>query len=135
MSNDAIRLVLAVVVGAHGVGHVLFAPLADSVMKLPASGHSWLLTGVLGDGPAQMVASGVAVLLVGLFLAGAYGIFAETDWWRPLLIVASVASAALIVAYWNGLPTSSAFFGLAFDAVVLVALLVLRWPTDAVVRG
>jgi hypothetical protein len=44
-----------------------------------------------------------------------------------------VVSIALIAMYWDGLPVSSAFFAVAFDAVVLVALLVLHWPSEATV--
>ena len=39
----------------------------------------------------------------------------------------------LIVVFWDGLPTSSAFFAVAFDTAVLVALLVLHWPSEATV--
>jgi hypothetical protein len=60
-------------------------------------------------------------------------VFTQASWWRPLLIAASAISICLIALYWGGLPTSSAFFALAFDALVLVALLVLQWPPEATV--
>jgi hypothetical protein len=133
MSNDLLRIVLAVVVLAHGIGHVLFAPLAFSAMRIPASGQSWLLTGTVGKGFTDVIATGVALGLVVAFSVGAYGVFTQATWWRPLLIAASAISIGLIALYWDGLPTSSAFFALAFDALVLVALLVLHWPSEAAV--
>ena len=133
MSNDLLRAVLAIVVLAHGIGHVLFAPMAYSAMRIPTSGQSWLLTGFLGKGLTDVLATGVALGLVVAFSVAAYGLFTQATWWRGLLVVASILSIGLIALFWDGLPTSSAFFAIAFDVLVLVALLVLRWPSEAAV--
>ena len=129
MPNDLLRWVLTITVLAHGIGHVLFMPLLAPAMRLDANGHSWLLTGLLGDTATRWLASALGAVVLAAFAAAAAGIFTETAWWRTIAIVGAVLSAALVVAMWDGLPTSSAFFALAFDAVVLVALLVVRWPS------
>jgi hypothetical protein len=133
MSNDLLRAVLAIVVLAHGIGHVLFAPMAYSAMRIPTSGQSWLLTGFLGKGLTDVLATAAALGLVVAFSVAAYGLFTQAAWWRGLLVVASILSIGLIALFWDGLPTSSAFFAIAFDVLVLVALLVLRWPSEATV--
>ena len=133
MSSELIRLTLGVVILGHGIGHVLFMPAAYGFMKLPANGHSWLLTSMLGDGITQLIATAVAVVAVALFTAGAYGLVVQAAWWRPVVIVGAVVSIALVAAFWDGFPTSSAFFAVAFDVIALVALLVVRWPSEGVV--
>jgi hypothetical protein len=42
-------------------------------------------------------------------------------------------SIAGIVLFWDGIATTSAIFALAFDAIVLVALLVVEWPSSEAV--
>lgn len=129
MSADVIRWIVAIVVIAHGIGHVLFMPLLNGAMRLQADGHSWLLTGVVGDGPTKGLATIVAGLIGVAFVVAGVGILGQTTWWRTLAIAASVASLVLIVAMWDGLPTSSAAFAVAFDVAVLIALLVVHWPS------
>lgn len=129
MSPDVVRWILAVVVFAHGVGHVLFAPMLAGAMKLDASGHSWLLTGVLGDGATRLVASLVAAVVTAAFIVAAGGIVLQAGWWRGVALGAAVASIVLVAAMWDGLPTGPASAAIAFDLAVLAALLLVHWPS------
>jgi hypothetical protein len=133
MSPEIIRWIVAVVVFSHGVGHLLFAPLLSGAMKLDASGHSWLMTGALGDGPTRAVASIVALAVLAAFVIVAGGVALQTTWWRGLAIAASVASIALVVIMWDGLPASPAAWAVAFDVVVLGALLLAHWPSSELI--
>ena len=133
MSNDVWRWVIALIVGVHGIGHILFMPVLAGSMRLQVSGHSWLLTGMLGDGPTKLIASLAGLVVVGLFLAGIGGLLAGLPWWRSVVIVASVVSIVLVLAMWDGIPTSSAFFALMADAVILIALVWAHWPSAGVV--
>lgn len=133
MSPEVIRWIVALAVLAHGIGHVLFMPLLAGTMKLDASWHSWLLTGLVGDGFTRVLATVAGGALVVAFVAAAGGIFAQTGWWRGAAIAASVASMVLVVVLWDGLPTGPAAAAFIFDAAILVALLVVRWPaTDLI---
>lgn len=133
MSPDVVRWVLAVIVFAHGVGHVLFAPMLAGAMKLDATSHSWLLTGLLGDGPTRALASLVAAVVTAAFVVAAGGIVLQTSWWRGLAIGAAIGSIALVVVMWDGLPTGPAAAALAFDVVVLAALLLIHWPSTELI--
>jgi hypothetical protein len=128
MSADVLRIVIGIAVVAHGVGHVLFMPPLNGVLRLDSNGHSWLLGGILSDGGTAILASVLASLAGVAFVATGVGIVLQTGWWRQLAILASVVSIVLVAAMWNGVPTSSAAFALAFDVVVLLALLVAHWP-------
>lgn len=132
MSSDWFRMLLVVIVGAHGIGHVLFMPLIMEPLGLSASGRSWLLTPVVGDGIVRIAATAVAgVVLVG-FIAASAGLLTRAPWWPTVAIASALASAALVLVMWGGLQESSAFFAFLFDGAVLVALLVAHWPSELI---
>ena len=133
MSPDVVRWIIALVLFAHGVGHVLFLPALAPVLRLDASGTSWLLDPIVGIGATRLVATLVAVVALLAFVLAAGGVLLQSPWWRSVAVGGAVASACLILAMWGGLQTSGAFSALAFDVVVLVALLVARWPSEAFV--
>jgi hypothetical protein len=73
-----------------------------------------------------------SVAVAGYLLAAlaVAGIGVRRDWWRPLVVVASVASATMLL----GLFSLPAVPGLAIDAVLVWAVLARSWqPTS--VRG
>ena len=71
----------------------------------------------------------VGGLAAAAFVAAGVGLIGLAAWWRVLAVGAAVLSMVVIVALWNGVPTSSAAFALAFDVVILVALVVVHWPS------
>ena len=131
LASDAGR---PVVVLAHGLGHVLF--LAPSLRVADWAGqtaHSWLLTGTLGDGIARGVGVVIWSATIALFVAGVAGWLADASWWRAATVAGSIVSIVGIVLFWDGLATGSAAMALAFDVVLLVALLVAHWPAGEAV--
>ena len=132
MSSDLFRTLLVVVVGAHGIGHVLFMPLIFEPLRLSPSGRSWLLTPVLGDSIVRVVATAVAAIVLVGFIAACAGFLSRAPWWPTAAIASALASAVLVLVMWGGVQESSAFFALLFDAAVLVALLVARWPSESI---
>jgi hypothetical protein len=127
-----LNLALAVVVVAHAIGHVLFlAPALRLVNWADQTGHSWLLTGIVGDPLTRAVAAAAWTATALLFLAGTYGFLTSQDWWRPVIVAAAVVSLAAIVVMWDGIATSSAFMAAAFDIAVIVAVAWARWPATS----
>jgi phosphoglycerol transferase MdoB-like AlkP superfamily enzyme len=133
MSPDLVRWIVGLAVLGHGVGHVLFMPVLSGAMKLESSGRSWLLTGILGDDLTRLVVSLVAGGVLAAFVIAAAGIVAQSGWWRSLVIGAAVVSLVLLAATWGGFVAGPATWAMAFDVVVLVALLVLNWPSRDVI--
>jgi hypothetical protein len=127
--SDALRIGVALLVLAHGVGHLLFlGPVVGLGNWAGQTGNSWILTDVLGNGAARAIAATVWSAVIVLFVAGVGGFFAGADWWRTVAVAAAFVSIGGIVVYWDGIYTSSAIFALAVDAVILGALLVAHWP-------
>jgi hypothetical protein len=129
-----LKLILAAVVLFHGIGHVLFlGPAIGAVDWAGQTGHSWALTGVLGDGPTRAVGAFLWIATIVLFVIGVAGFLTAQPWWVAVTVLASIASIAGIVLMWDGIATSSAAMALAVDVVILVALLVAHWPGSEIV--
>lgn len=124
-----LKLVLALVIAAHGIGHILFlTPLLGVANWGQQSDTSWLL----GAGGAARL---VGVILFGLalvgFLAAAVGLLGVTDWWRNVAIISAILSLAGTLLFFANPPSSSVIAATVFNALVLVLLVLVHWPTDA----
>lgn len=122
-----IRLLIAIVLFAHGVGHLLFVANSWGYWRGGEAGRSWLFSGLLGAGQAVEGIFGLLWLvpLVG-FVAVSWGYFTQQGWWPQLALASAGISLAMIVLWWGGINTSSAFFALVVDIVVIVVALRLR---------
>lgn len=130
-----LKLVIALVLLAHGVGHSMgILKVFNLATVNPAwHGDSWLLSGVAG----ATVTNAIGVLLwaasiVGFAaLAGVVMGWLPASWWAPLAIGSAVLSLAGIVLFPVAFPTVSTIGAVAIDLAVLAAVLWLRWtPAD-----
>jgi hypothetical protein len=116
----AVRIVVGVLLLAHGFVHLLY--LAPDVKEFSID-RSWLL-----PDPARrpvaialMLATVVAFALVALAVWGVPGL---ADVWPTLIILACLLSVALLVMYWN----SALAIGIAIDlALATVAITRPDW--------
>ena len=127
---DLLRIAVALVVFAHGVGHILFlGPVVGLGNWAGQTGQSWLLTGVLGESATRAIATLTWSAVIVLFIAGVGGFLVGAEWWRGVTVAAAALSIAGIVVFWGGLATSSAIFALIADVAILAGLLVVHWPS------
>lgn len=127
MSN-LLRLGIAIVVGAHGVGHVLFLVPLLGIADWGQPIQSWLLG---GGWLAKGVGSLIWLAAVVGFTAVAIGFFNMADWWRTVAIVAAAVSTLGLILFWATPVSSPILSALVFNLVVLGALLVFHWPPVA----
>jgi hypothetical protein len=123
-----LTVVLLTALAMHGIGHVLFFGPAIGLADW-GSGHSWLLTGTLGDGVARTIAGAIWVSAGALFLVGVAGFVRNDDWWRTATIAAAAISLIGTVVYCDGIKQPSGVAALIFNILVLGALVVARWPS------
>lgn len=123
-----LRVIIALAVSLHGVGHLLFTANAWGYWKTSEAGHARLFA-TIGGQTAEGAAGIVMLIPVASFLAVTWGYLAGQAWWRPLALSAAMLSIALVLLCWGSLNTSSALFAVAFDAAVIAAVL---WQARAV---
>jgi hypothetical protein len=126
-----LRVVIAIVLGAHGIGHIIGVAGGWAGSAWGGSSDSWVLTPVLGRSTG--IVEGLLWLLptVG-FLAAAGLLMAGADLWRPVALASAVVSLVAIALFPQQLTLGSLIGAIAVNVVVLVGLLV-GWPSaDAV---
>jgi hypothetical protein len=118
-----LRYLITLALFMHGIGHVLFLMNSWGLSRTDA-GRSWLFSGILGAGQTVEGIFGLLWLgpLIG-FLAVTWGYFTQQGWWPQLALASAALSLVLIVLWWGGINTSSAFFALVFDVAVIVVVL------------
>ena len=122
----AFRIVLAVILLLHGVGHGLgLLPLFGKRLSPSHSADSWVLGPMLGESRARLVGAAVWAMVIALFTVaalGAMGLFLPGQW-HQIAAAASILSLAGLALFWNALP-------LLFPnkvGVLIVDLGVLAW--------
>lgn len=128
MDPTILKLAVAGVVGAHGIGHVLgWMPAVGMATFAGVSGRSWALTGMVGEHAARVAAGLLFVVPTVGFAAAAVALLAGVPWWRQVAVASAVVSLGAIALYPQAFPTSSTIGAVAVDLVVLYAVLVAGW--------
>jgi hypothetical protein len=108
MSDSTLRVVFAIVLILHGVGHALALSAVFGVkLSETHSATSWLVTPVLGDALSRVVACLIWLSALVLFVGAGLGLggwIVPADWWWPLALSASVLSLVGLFIFWNALP-------------------------------
>lgn len=141
MGFKMIHYLLATFFIIHGLIHLMFEFyfLADPSTGeyFGWSGNSWLLTSILGDEVVQVVGQLLWVVIMIAFAFAGVAVLIKKEYWRKLVIVASTISLLTFILFWDGLSPDPNYFiaGPVLGAVMLVTLLVARWPPDELVFG
>jgi hypothetical protein len=123
-----LRLIFALALGMHGVGHVLFLANAWGYWK-PTAERASFFADVLHSGQALEGTLGLLWLVpLAGFVAATCGFIANDSRWAMLAFSSAVVSNVLLLVWWNGLNVSSAFFAILFNMVVMAGLLLQRQP-------
>ena len=130
-----LRLVIALVLLAHGIGHSMGLLQVFKVATVNPAWHgdSWLLTGVAG--PTLTNAFGVVLWALAIFgfaaLAAVVMGWLPGEWFQPLAIGSAVISLVGVLFFPMAFPVFSTIGAVAVDVAVLVAVLWMHWvPAD-----
>jgi hypothetical protein len=128
-----VRIVIALVLLAHGIGHSmgLLQMFKVAVVNPEWHGDSWLLSGA-GGGLTTFVGCVLwSVAMVGfIVLAGVVIGWLPISWFAPVAIAASVASLLGLALFPTAFPTYSTIGALVVDVVVLGAVWTHWLPSD-----
>jgi cytochrome c biogenesis protein CcdA len=125
-----LRVIVAIVIIGHGIGHVVgfLAPWTNSKLGFPEFAFNqspWLFPGeVLMQSAIGKVFGAIWLLSMVAFFGAALGLLARQEWWSTVAVIASILSLIVVVPWWNSftpgiMSKRSAVF---VDIVVLVAL-------------
>lgn len=127
-----LRIIISLVIGAHGIGHLIGVVGGWANSAWGGSSDSWLFTPALGR--ATTVLEGVLFLLPAIgFIGAALALIGGLEEWRPLAIASAVASLIVIGLFPQQLQPGSMFGAIVVNVAVIVGLLLLHWPTPEAV--
>ena len=133
MSGSTWRTILALIVMAHGIGHVLYLIPSLGIAQLGQSTESWLLTPVLGDRLTRLIGSVIWLAVVAGFAAAGVGLFGQHAWWRTLVVAAAGISLLGLALFVSKTDVQSQLCAGVMDAAILVSLLLIQWPSAELV--
>jgi hypothetical protein len=137
MSESTLKVLLAVVLMFHGVGHGLGILSAVGVkFTRTQSADSAVLENILGERANRIIGLCVWVIVAVCFILSGLGLlgFGLKGMWQPLAIFASILSLLGLVFYWNAFPLlfPHKIGAIAVDTGTIVCLLWLKWPSNIV---
>jgi hypothetical protein len=136
MSSTTLRIIIALVLLVHGIGHSMgIIPMLGRSTIETWNARSWLLTGLVGDTVSRVIGFILFTLAMIGFIAAAFGLMdwlVAHDTWRTLAIVSAVISMVAIVLFWNAFVMlfPNKIGAIAVNAAVLIGLLWADWPTE-----
>jgi hypothetical protein len=133
MTQQVWRILIGLAVAAHGVGHVYFLIPVLGIAQFGQEGRSWLLSPIANGAVVRPVGALVWAAATVALLGAGVGILTGHAWWRDIAVAGSLVSLLGIGLFVTGLPLNPAINPVIFDVVTLVALLVLKWPSAALI--
>ena len=118
------KYVVAIILLAHGIGHIMpFLAAWTPKMNPGFSGSSWLLSGNMSVTSPVGLAFGLLGLVALLgFVGGALGLLLHQGWWPQMTMAAAVISLVTILPWTSVWPTGSMIGAVLVDLAVLVTL-------------
>ena len=136
MSPKTLRIVIAVFLFVHAIGHIQGIVASLGVIKSDTwQVRSWLLDGVLGEKSSRTLALALFAVTVLGFLATAFaflGIGIPHEAWRALAIIFAIPSVLSLVFYWNAFAMFFNKIGaIGVNGWILIGLALMNWPSEA----
>ncbi len=128
------RRIIALLLVVHGLISSIFMFYFENPPEpgVGWNGTSWLLTGILDAGIVKALGTLLWGLTVLLFIVAGIMVFIMRKQWRLIDILASLVSLLAYILFWFGLEPvpENWILGPVISVVTLVALVVVRWPSD-----
>jgi hypothetical protein len=131
-----LRFIIGAFIVLHGLVHLLYFGQSWRLFELQPGmtwpDGSWTFSKLVGDEATRLLASICCVLAAIGFVAGGLGILVRQAWWRPLVVGSAAFSAVIFILFWDGgmqKLDDKGGIGLLINIAILVALLMLRWPS------
>lgn len=140
MSDHTIKLIVSGVLLLHGLSHGGALGALAWIRLRPGSStgawhaaRSWLVPTLPGDTATTLASALWIESLLGFVIAAMsfWGFLVPASVWQPLAVAAALVSASGIVLFFGTWPTFNTLAALGVNVAVLVAVVWLRWPSEA----
>jgi hypothetical protein len=129
-------IIIGIFLILHGLVHLLYFGQSRRLFELRPRmvwpDGSWVFSKLLGAETTRLLASISLILAAIGFVAGGLGIFTGQSWWRPVVVGSATFSTAIYILFWDGkfqaLDEKGAV-ALLINLAILVAVLILKWPS------
>jgi hypothetical protein len=119
-----IRIIVALILIAHGLGHSMGVLAAWTTVPYGLSNRPWLFSsGVLLDSATGRVWGLLWLAALVVTTAGGAGLLLHQDWWRTVAVAGAVLSLVAIGPWLGAMPLGSAIGAVVVDILVLAGLL------------
>ena len=141
MIGIILRVVIALILFGHGIGHVVgfLGSWTKSQLGFPDyafNQSSWLLPGnIVMQSTLGKVFGVIWLVSMGAFFVAAIGLLVRQSWWPTIAIIASITSMVAVLPWWNSFTPGimSKRSAVVVDIIVLAALLG-PWKNDLIAR-
>jgi hypothetical protein len=118
---DWLRIVLALFLVAHALGHLIWFLAAWTPLRAGVSEGSWLLPGevAIRDLGGKLLGL-VALVALGFLLGAAFAVLDGRESWRMVTVIGCVLSLVAVIPWWRRSPGITAFNASAADIGLLV---------------
>jgi apolipoprotein N-acyltransferase len=129
-----IKITFGIFLILHGLVHLLYFGQGMRLFELsgltwPDSG--WAFSRLLGQVGTRTVAGIACVVAVAVFITAGIAFFADTSWWRPLTMVATIFSTLIWVLFWDGRMqnlSGQGLYAILINIGIYLATQVFHWP-------
>jgi hypothetical protein len=141
MSDQTIRLIAAGVLLVHGLGHGGALAALAWIRLRPGTptgdwlaARSWLAPSLPADTAAAIASAFWIVSLAGFVIAAMsfWGVLVPEGVWRPMGVATALVSLTGVVLFLGTWPILYTVAALGVNVAVLVAVLWLHWPPQAI---
>jgi hypothetical protein len=120
---DLFRILLAVLLAMHGIGHIIWFLAAWTPVRAGVRDGSWSLPGnVTIRSPIGRVLGLLALVVVVLFIIAAGGLALQQPWWAGWAEVGVFLSFAVVVPWLRQSPGSTAINAIVANIVLMFVL-------------
>jgi len=136
MSPDTMRIIFAIILFVHAVGHMQGVICSLGIFNTEFwHPRSWLFDKLLREKSSRILALVLWGLSVLGLLAAAFAFFGigiSHGTWRTLAILAAIPSSLGLIFYWDSMAMIFNKLGaVGVNAWILIGLVFLNWPSEA----
>lgn len=119
-----LRLIVAIILVMHGLGHVMGFSAAWTPAKMGLSDRPWIFSpGITIDTPVGQAFGLLWLVAMVGFVASGLGLLFSQGWWPQLAIASAVVSLVAVLPWWETVPPGARYGAVLADLLVLALLL------------